>query len=68
MNTFVPEEPKLVLLQDRAGTVLAQASNIPNLEVKVVHKMGEFNTEAAGKPFNSTAPVLVQQVLASKKH
>ena len=68
MNTFVPEEPKLVLLQDRAGTVLAQASNIPNLEVKVVHKMGEFNTEAAGKLFNSTAPVQVQQVLASKKH
>lgn len=54
MNTFIPESPELVVLQDRNGTVLATASNIPSLDVKIVRKLTEFNEAAAGKPFNST--------------
>jgi hypothetical protein len=64
MNTFIPDEPTLVMLQDRSGVVLATASNIPGLDVKIVRKMAEFTEGAKGKPFNSTAPQ-VQPVLAS---
>lgn len=65
-NAFIPDQPELVILQDRNGTTLATASNIPNLNVVIVRKMGEFNIAAAGKPFNSTAPLKQVQVLASK--
>jgi len=65
-NAFIPDQPELVILQDHRGATLATASNIPNLNVVTVRKMGDFNKEASNKPFNSTAPVQVQQVLASK--
>ena len=67
-NVFIPEQPELFILQDRTGATLATASNIPNLNVVTVRKMGEFNEAALGKSFNSTAPLPVQPVLASKKH
>jgi len=66
-NVFIPEQPELVILQDRTGATLATASNIPNLNVVTVRKMGEFNVSALGKSFNSTDPLPVQPVLASKK-
>ena len=66
-NAFIPEQPELVILQDRTGATLATASNIPNLNVTTVRKMVDFEVAAKGKPFNSTAPLVQTQVLASKK-
>ena len=65
-NAFIPDQPELVILQDRTGATLVTASNIPNLNVVTVRTMAGFNAAAAGKPFNSAADVQVQKPFRSK--
>jgi hypothetical protein len=53
--TPLPVNPTVVVLIDEDNNVVKVASNIaelPKLDVKVVYTHREFDTEAAGKPFN----------------
>lgn len=65
--TPMPVNP-VVVVQIENGRVINTASNIGNdLTVVAVDNATAFNTEAAGKPFNSTLPIQPTQVLAMKK-
>lgn len=67
--TPLPCNPTVVILLNKNadGLVEAVASNIdPDLNVKVVTTVVDFNNEACNKPFDSTRPRQPEQVLASK--
>jgi len=66
MNAFIPNNPNSVILLDPQGNQIAEANNIaPDFQVKVVRDRGEFEREAANKPFDTTRPVQEQQTLSS---
>ena len=68
MNSFTPDRPVVVILlnKNREGLIEATANNIdPDLTIKVVTTVVDFNNESAGVTFNSTVPRDPQQTLSS---
>jgi len=66
MNTFIPQDPNAVILLDPQGNVIARANNIaPDFRIIVTRDRGEFELEAANKPFDTTKGELVQETLSS---
>ena len=66
MNTFVPNNPNAVALLGTKGELLEVAQNIaPDFELKLVTDRGEFEAEAANKPFDTSRPHEERQVLSS---
>lgn len=59
--------PSVVVLVDPSGKPIATATNVaPDLEVIITNDRGEYEQEAANKPFDTTRPVQEQQVLSSE--
>lgn len=70
MNSFIPQNPKVVILLNKNanGLVEAVANNIdPDLTVEIVTTVVDFNNASAGVTFNSTEPRPQTQVLAHRK-
>lgn len=66
MNTFIPNNPNAVALLGTKGELLEVAQNIaPDFELKLVTDRGEFEAEAANKPFDTSRPHEERQVLSS---
>lgn len=68
MNSFIPENPTVVILlnKNREGLIEAVANNIaPELTVKVVTTVVDFNNEAANKPFDTGRPPQEQMTLSA---
>jgi hypothetical protein len=67
MNTFIPENPTVILQVSRDGTaVIRLANNIdPNLKIVLVETATTFDDKALNQPFNNTINLGPQQVLSS---
>lgn len=54
MPAFIPQNPKVMVLVDANGTVLAVSNNIdPEIQVGVTTHPAEFERFSKGIPFNS---------------
>ena len=66
MNSFIPENPTVVLQVSKDGTaVIRSANNIDrNINIVLVPDKDAFDDKAANQPFNTDRP-LTQGVLSS---
>lgn len=66
MNTFIPQDPNAVILVDPQGNIIAEANNIaPDFRLTVTRDRGDFEREAANKPFDTTREEQPQMTLSS---
>jgi hypothetical protein len=67
MNSFIPENPTVVLQVSKDGTaVIRSANNIDRgINIVLVPDKDAFDDKALNQPFNSTIPAQPQQTLSS---
>lgn len=60
--------PTVVIQVNDEGDILNVASNVaPDLKVEMVFTDASFRELASNKPFDTTRPVVAEQVFAAKK-
>ena len=68
MNSFIPENPRAVVLVNDDGEIAATASNLGyDLMVQVVYSKASFEFLSQGLLFDSRRDTFPPQVLAHKK-